>query len=485
MKSKVAILITLFVMSGHYVTVNQSKADSTKFEYAPGELVVKFKAGADRSRSHMQGLYSTLQVSSVKRSNFLIKELEFWNVRSETLAQKAIEYLKRSADVEYVHRNVIFRVTPIIDKNNLTAGRSSAIPCIPGFEIPGCDPKACWIPGFPFPPGCESGSTPGEKDPELKPVPEEPKAPVVDKAFDTAWGIGKIQTGKVFEKGFFGDRTFIVADIDTGIDYNHEDLANNVWRNPNPEKDDLVGYDFVHSDGLPFDDQSHGSHTAGSIGATYGNGIGISGVSGRVSIMSLKFLNDQGSGKLSDAVLAIDYAIEHGARVLSNSWGGQAPEAEVKALGEAVERARQKGVLFVAAAGNGDRFGNGLDIDKTNNLTYPASFMHDNMITVLATDNADKLAKFSNYGLTRTHLAAPGVDVVSTTPNNKYEKMSGTSMACPHVAGAASLLWAKKPTMTYLELKSLMLDSVDPIAGLKGKTATGGRLNVSTAFSKL
>src|SRR5262249_8565673 len=151
------------------------------------------------------------------------------------------------------------------------------------------------------------------------------------------------------------------------------DLAFNVWRNPNPgSKNDVVGYDFIHDDGLPFDDNEHGTHTSGTVGAVGGNGKGVSGVAQRVSIMGLKFLSGEGSGDTAGAIKAIDYAIEHGAKVLSNSWGGKGDDGN-QALHDAIERAKAKDVLFVAAAGN-----DGANNDEPGNASYPAAFDNDN-----------------------------------------------------------------------------------------------------------
>ena len=296
---------------------------------------------------------------------------------------------------------------------------------------------------------------------------------MADPELTKAYGISKIGAADAWAS-HKGSKDFIIADIDTGIDYNHEDLSFNIWHNPNPTQNDLVGFDFVHNDGLPFDDQGHGTHTAGTIGAVGGNGVGVSGVAQRVSIMSVKFLSAEGSGTVADAIKSIDYAVAHGAKVLSNSWGGKGDNGN-DALKEAIERARAKDVLFVAAAGN-----DGTDNDK--DPAYPAAFDNDNMVTVAATDKNDELAIFSNTGAKGVHLAAPGVDVYSLAPGNKYATHSGTSMACPHVAGAAALIWSKHPSWTYKQVKSALLSSVDKIASLEGKTVTGGRLNVFKAL---
>ncbi|MBI3557049.1 MAG: S8 family serine peptidase [Deltaproteobacteria bacterium] len=249
-----------------------------------------------------------------------------------------------------------------------------------------------------------------------------------------------------------------------------------MWRNPTPDSktNDVVGFDFIHNDGLPFDDHSHGTHCSGVIGAVGNNGKGISGVNQRVSIMALKFLSAEGSGDTAGAIKAIDYAVAHGAKVLSNSWGGKGDD-DNKGLRDAIQRAEDKDVLFIAAAGND---GTNNDTDKT----FPASLNAPNMISVAATDSSDGLAYFSNTGSQSVQVGAPGVDVYSSVPGNKYSKMSGTSMACPHVAGASALLWSAHPTWTHKEVKARLMESVDKIPSLEGKTVTGGRINIAKAL---
>jgi subtilisin family serine protease len=191
--------------------------------------------------------------------------------------------------------------------------------------------------------------------------------------------------------------------------------------------------------------------------------------------MALKFLAGDGSGTTADAIRAIDYAVEHGAKVLSNSWGGRG-EGDNMALKDAIDRARSKDILFVAAAGNDSADNDGSE------ASYPAAYDNDNLISVAATDNKDRLTYFSNYGVKSVHLAAPGSNVYSTVPGNKYKSESGTSMACPHVAGAAALLWSNHPDWTYKKVKEVLLDNVDPVPALQGKTVTGGRLNILKAL---
>jgi subtilisin family serine protease len=284
-----------------------------------------------------------------------------------------------------------------------------------------------------------------------------------------------------------GSNSVTVGVIDTGVDWSHPDLASQIWTNPgencsgcrtdnvdndhNGYVDDWHGWDFVNDDNNPMDDHGHGTHVAGTIGAAGNNGIGITGVTWNVRIMPLKFLNAQGSGTTADAVSAILFSAENGADLTNNSWaGGEYSQA----LADAIAVADERGLLFVAAAGND---GSDNDLEPT----YPASYELPNVISVAATSNSDDVAYFSNVGRRSVDLGAPGVDIYSTWPGGSYRYLSGTSMASPHVAGAAALLKAAFPSAGALGLKALLLDSVDPNAALAGETTTGGRLNVGTA----
>ncbi len=469
---------------------------ATAADFRPNELIVKYRDGSVRTRISMNALYETSGIQKVRRFQGMMRGFEQLTIAQGVSLNTAMALLKNDPRVEYVQPNYILRAQPV-KALDIAQPQDGGIPCIPGFDIPGCDPDAkmpCLIPGIPFPPGCEDdgggGGWPGQPGepgepgepaptrPELQPAPGEVNPPVADPELAKAYGISKIGATEAWEQ-HKGSKDFIVAVIDTGIDYNHEDLAFNVWRNPTPgPQNDVVGFDFVHNDGLPFDDNMHGTHCSGTVGATGGNGKGVSGVNQRVSIMGVKFLSGEGSGTTADAIRGIDYAIEHGAKVLSNSWGGKGDDGN-KALFDAIERAKAKDVLFIAAAGNDSS-----DNDKPN-PSYPAAFDNDNLIAVAATDKDDKLAYFSNYGKRTTHLAAPGNAVYSTTPGNAYKQLSGTSMACPHVAGAAALIWSKNPTMSYKQVKSLLLNSVDKLPALSEKTVTGGRLNVLKALRSM
>jgi subtilisin family serine protease len=267
-----------------------------------------------------------------------------------------------------------------------------------------------------------------------------------------------------------------VAVIDTGTDYNHPDLADNMLRDPGGA---IVGYDFASDDADPMDGAGpftgHGTHTAGTIAARGNNGLGVTGVCQRAWLMPIKIFNDQISDeRVSDVIRAIDFAREHGAQVMNASFA-HAPFSQLEL--EALQRARDAGILFVAAAGN-----DGRNNDQTP--LYPASYnaLSDNVLSVAATTRSDTLASFSNFGADSVDLAAPGASVLSTAPNGGYRTMSGTSMAAPHVAGAAALLLAAFPSLTLPQLKARLLAGTDPLAALSGKVATG-RLNVARAMA--
>ncbi|MGI9470896.1 MAG: S8 family serine peptidase [Rubripirellula sp.] len=286
-----------------------------------------------------------------------------------------------------------------------------------------------------------------------------------------------------------GNGSTIVAVIDTGVDYRHPDLAPNIWTNPgeipgdgidndnNGYVDDIHGYDFFNEDGDPLDDHNHGTHVAGTIAAEGNDGIGIAGVNWGAQIMAIKFLGADGSGTTSDAIEAVRYAVDNGAQISNNSWGG---DPYSQAMYDVIRDARDVGHIFVAASGNGDFIGFGIDNDATP--FYPASYDLDNIVAVGATDHNDRMAIFSNYGANSVDLAAPGVDILSTTINGGYGNSSGTSMATPHVAGALSLVRDADPALSYSEIISQVLFSADPIDSLQGVTVTGARLNLAASL---
>ena len=294
-----------------------------------------------------------------------------------------------------------------------------------------------------------------------------------------------------------GSSSVVVGVTDTGVDFSHPDLAAQQWVNTgencgsgdpgvvcaqrsdgvdndtNGYVDDWRGWDFANNDNNPVDDHDHGTHVSGTIGAVGDNATGVAGVNWNVKIMALKFLDQTGFGDTAGAIGATLYAANNGAKVSSNSWGGGPFE---QSLLDAIEYGASRGMLFVAAAGN----------DSSNNdttVSYPSGYASEAIVSVAATDHADQLAFFSNYGVTSVDLGAPGVNVLSTVRNGGYQSFSGTSMATPHVSGVAALLKARFPGASPYALKAMLLSTVDAKPALATTTATGGRLNAHRAAS--
>jgi subtilisin family serine protease len=286
-----------------------------------------------------------------------------------------------------------------------------------------------------------------------------------------------------------GSEDVVVAVLDTGVDYTHPDLISNIWIRPERVAayvdaelgtfNDRYGFNAVDNLSDPMDENGHGTHCAGVIGAEGNNDEGIAGINWNVQIMPLKFLGRGGFGTTKDAIEAINYAVDRkqkgvNVRIISASWGSTQYS---KALEDAVRAAGEHGILFVAAAGNSST-----DNDKRPH--YPSNYDLPNVISVAALDNSDLLASFSNFGSTSVHVAAPGKDIVSTWLNGSYREASGTSMATPHVAGIAALILAAEPGLSVQELRDRVIKSVDLLDGLKGKFLSGGRINAAKALVK-
>lgn len=278
----------------------------------------------------------------------------------------------------------------------------------------------------------------------------------------------------------------VVAVIDTGVDYEHGDLADNMWHNPdevpnngvdddgNGIVDDVHGANFVPATptGDPMDDHNHGTHVAGTIGAVTDNATGVAGTSWKPQIMALKFLSANGSGSTVGAIKAIEYAIAENADIMSNSWGGGGFS---QALEDAIELANDQGILFTAAAGNSN-------VNNDQNPHYPSSYEVPNVLAVMATDRANDRAGFSNFGAQSVDVGAPGVEILSTVRNGQYRQFNGTSMATPHVSGLAALLKQQDDTRDAAQLKQLIMANVDQFAALQGTSVTGGRINLANAL---
>ncbi|MCG2721624.1 MAG: S8 family serine peptidase, partial [Thermodesulfovibrionales bacterium] len=404
-------------------------------EYKEGELLVKFKPGV-----HIQAVSVSHESAKTKvKKHFKKTGIYLVELQEDMNVKEAIELYKKDPNVEYAEPNYMLYALDVFPND-------------PSFNN-------LW--GL-----HNTGQTGGTIDADID-APE-------------AWQITT------------GSSNVIVAVIDTGVDYNHQDLAGNMWKNlaelngspgvdddGNGYIDDIYGIDTINNDTDPMDDNRHGTHVSGTIGATGNNGIGVVGVNWNVKIMALKFLSAGGSGYISDAIECLEYAItmrqDYGQniRITSNSWGGGGYS---QALYDAIQLAGNADILFVAAAGN----------SSSNNDTYshyPSSYNLPNIIAIAATDHNDHLASFSNWGLAAVDVAAPGVNVLSSIPGNKYDYLSGTSMATPHVSGLAALILAQHPEYTYDQVKWNILLTVDPLASLDGLILTGGRINAKNVFN--
>lgn len=283
-----------------------------------------------------------------------------------------------------------------------------------------------------------------------------------------------------------GNQNVVIGVIDTGINYNHLDLSANLWHNlldlpgtgidedQNGYIDDFYGINAITNNGNPFDDNAHGTHVSGTIGAKGNNALGIVGVAQNVQIVSCKFLSANGSGSTSDAIQCLQYFANLKTRPLNpvnivatnNSWSSSSKSS---ALSDAIQAHQNLGILFVAAASN----------DSTDNDligTYPANFPLANVISVAATDHKDILASFSNFGKRSVHVAAPGHRILSTVLNQSYALFSGTSMATPHVTGLVAIIKSQFPSLDYRNVKNLILSAGTPIAGLQNNTISGRRI---------
>lgn len=415
-----------------------SKNYNLDLDHVPDQLIIKLKANlTDSEKQNFQEEYGIKYLNSLGSGQVHL-------IRTPTGSDKELlvnfaEALSRRSEVEYVEANTILRALKIPD-----------------------DPMMSELYGL-----HNDGQTGGSNDADID-APE-------------AW------------KRSTGSKSTLVAIIDTGVDYNHEDLAENYWVNPgetgkdsqgrdrrsngidddkNGYIDDWRGWDFVNNDNDPMDDNGHGTHCAGTIGARGDNNKGIVGVNWNSSLVGIKFLDKRGSGTLANAILAIDYATTIGSDLTNNSWGGGGFS---NAMSESIHRANEKEILFVAAAGNST---------SDNDLAphFPSSYEIPNVIAVASTDHNDELSGFSSYGFNSVDLAAPGTEILSTMPGNSYEKLSGTSMATPHVSGAIALVKSVFPNLPYQKVKSRVLSSVDPLRSLSAKTLSSGRLNLKSAL---
>jgi subtilisin family serine protease len=425
--------------------------------YIPNQLIIKFKEGKTDSKSlqmnYLQEMNAQL-IHQFSSNGAMLIEMPLSLTQSKPVNLRAlVKRLRTRPEVEYAEPNWILH--SVGNASHKTSLRSSEADFISG-----------------------------------------PNDPLFDEQY--ALSNRGSQRSDIFVQQAWtkttGSRDVLVAVIDSGIDYTHNDIAQNYWYNPgetgldsrgrdkttngidddsNGFVDDWRGWDFTNDTNNPIDETGHGTHCAGVIGGVGNNGLGITGVNWSVSLLGLKFLDNKGNGSLANAVRAVEYATSMGVHIMSNSWGG---DEQSETMAAAIRKANEAGILFVVAAGNDSN-----NIDTS--LDYPAAYGIDNIISVAAVDRDGQLAGFSNFGFKNVHIAAPGIEILSTIPGNKYEKLDGTSMAAPYVAGAAALIKSRFPQLNAREIKSRLLGGATTSDALAGNV-TSGLLNVYNSLEE-
>lgn len=440
---------------------DSDKADETEEELEDAEVIVRFRPGT--SRAAIERITEALNDRLLDRFEFINNQAVIADEDGLAPETVAAEY-RGLPDVEYAEPNTIIELDPPSDYANFREAARG------GDEDD--DPPVVRHPGDG---GMEPNDPLFKEQWSLLNTGQRAGKSGADVCATRAWAKTK------------GSRKIVVAVIDTGVDYTHQDLQSNIWTRPASlapysdedlgDFDDRHGFDASDNDGDPMDDNGHGTHCAGIIGAEGDNSDGIAGVNWEVEIMPLKFLGRNGSGTTKDAIECINYVVARkkagvDVRIISASWGST---ARSRALGDAIKRAGDEGILFIAAAGN----------SSTNNDArphYPSNYDLPNVLSVAALTRQDVLARFSNYGAKTVHIAAPGAEIMSTWPGNQYEEHSGTSMATPVVSGVAALILSVNPDLSMSDLRKRLLDTVDKIPALDGKVSSGGRVNAASAI---
>lgn len=453
--------------------------------YEPGDILIKFKPGTINA-------VDSGQLESLG-DNWVHVKVSTNQIDSRFNEKSLFAQIRENPNVEYVQPNYKLRLIEDYTQNDPKI--------LKALKAQGND---------------EKNFGPYKRKPEIPAAFITPEIGA-DPLLSMQWGLDAIHAPEAWQTER-GNKKVVVAVIDTGVDYTHEDLAANIWHNPgeiagngkdddgNGFVDDVIGWDFVDNDNRPYDvsygplgiifggNPGHGTHCAGTIGALGDNSKGISGISPNVSIMPVRFLSKRGQGTTADAVKAINYAVHNGANILSNSWGseGEDPKDNNQALKDAIQNAMDKNVLFIAAAGNGHS-GIGYDNDTDGKPATPASYPIGNIISVAALAKDGSLASFSNWGKKTVHVGAPGVSIMSTMVGNRYSASvikvgsftipwAGTSMAAPYVSGAAALVWSAHPEYKWSDVKNKLLSTVDKLPSLDGKTVSGGKINLAAAI---
>lgn len=412
-----------------------AQTPSTMPEFVPGEIIVKLKGSSKTLKAQaFIGKAVSEQAMSLKGS-WSGLNMHHFKLNNPADVQATIAQLQNDPDVEYAEPNYVLRLSPIKAGSEGSMSLEEARSTV------------------------SASSTYGTLAQTSAPI-----------QLTNAWSA--MTTGKTPP---------VVAIIDTGLDMNHEIFTGSgaIWTNTgeiasngidddgNGYVDDVHGWNFAANNNSPMDDDNHGTHVAGIVLGTTQDILAYPLAAAKIRIMPLKFLDANGVGTTSDAVKAIYYAVNNGARVLNNSWGGGGYS---NALIDAVAYAYSRRAVFVAAAGN-----SGLNNDVTP--TYPATYAVPGVVSVAATTDSDTLASYSNYGAATVHLGAPGSSIWSSLPNQTYGRSSGTSMATPFVAGLAALAIRENPSLSAYQVKQLILSGAVQIASLQTKTVTKSRLN--------
>jgi subtilisin family serine protease len=412
-------------------------------EFVPGEIIVKLKGSSKTLKSQAFIGKAVSEQAMTLKGSWSGLNMHHFKLNNDADLQATIASLQADPDVEYAEPNYILRLSPtkVGSEGTMSMDEVHAATAVGSNSMVGALAQT--------------------------------NAPI---QLANAWGA---ETA--------GKSPPIVAIIDTGLDINHEIFVNSgaVWTNPgeiagngidddgNGYVDDVHGWNFAANNNSPMDDDNHGTHVAGIVLGSTQDILAYPMEPAKIRIMPLKFLDANGVGTTSDAVKAIYYAVNNGARVLNNSWGGGGYS---NSLVDAVAYAYSKRVVFVAAAGNSS-----LNNDVTP--TYPASYAIPGVLSVAATTDSDALASYSNYGATTVHLGSPGSSIWSSLPNHSYGRASGTSMATPFVSGIAAMVLRENPALSAYQVKEAILNGAQQISSLQTKTVTKARLNAYNAVA--
>jgi hypothetical protein len=411
-------------------------------EFVPGEVIIRLKGSGKSEKSRSFVGKAMVEKSMVHKGSWNGLNMHHFALKSGANFEKELAALRSDPDVAYAEPNYIFHrmsldaPRPIISMSELRAAAIS-MSASPSYALT--------------------------------------HAPV---GLTDTWVAASATTGSTFIP--------IVAVIDTGIDMDHEVFRDSgaIWTNPreipsngldddgNGYIDDVHGWNFVANNNLPIDDDGHGTHVSGIVLGVSQNIFSSSVAQAKIRIMPLKFLDSQGSGTTADAVKAIYYAVNNGAKVLNNSWGGGGFS---NSLLDAIAFAYDHKVVFVAAAGNASS-------NNDSTPTYPANYNVPNMISVAATTDSDYLASYSNFGRQTVNMGAPGSNIMSTYPGDMFAANYGTSMATPFVSGIAALMARETPALTGYQIKNLIFDANQAVSSLTGKTSEQSRLNTYFAL---